>query len=198
MTLAVAPSMPANSVREFVELAKSKPASINYASPGNGTPQHLAMELFKLEAGIDLFHVPYKSTGGALTDLAGGHVSAMIVPIDSVLPLAASGKLKVIGVMGAERFPGLPDVPTFREQGYPNVQVSVWYSLFAPAGTPEATLEQLNRQVNVALKRPEIVDTLKKQGIDPIGGSRERLADHLRSELARWPAVVKAARITTD
>jgi len=198
MTLAVAPTLKAESVPELVRLAKATPGAINYASPGNGTPQHLAMELFKLEAGVDLFHVPYKSTGGAVTDLAGGHISAMAVPIDTVLPLATGGKVKVLGVMSAQRFQGLPDVPTLSEQGLPKVEVGVWYGLLAPAGTPRATVDRLNREVNEALARPEVVTTLRQQGIDPAGGSPERLAAHLRAELARWQAVVKAARISVD
>jgi tripartite-type tricarboxylate transporter receptor subunit TctC len=198
MSLAVSPTLPVKSVRDFVEMAKAQPGKINYASPGNGTPQHLAMELFKLETGTDLFHVPYKSTGGALTDLAGGHVSAMIVPVDSAMPLAAAGKIKILAVMSAERFAGLPDVPTFSEQGYPKLKVNVWYGLFAPAGTPAATIDKFNRNVDTALKKPDVIATLDKQGIAAVGGPPQRMADLLKSELTRWPAVVKAAHITVD
>ncbi len=198
ISLAVTPNLPVNSVQELIALAKSKPGSINYASPGNGTPQHLAMELLKLETGADLFHEPYKTTGGALTDLAGGHVSAMLVPVDSALPLASAGKLKILAVMSAERFSGLPDVPTFTEAGYPKLQVDVWYGLFAPAGTPSELIAKLNQNVDQALKQPSVIETLKKQAIEPVGGPPERMAELLRSELDRWPAVVKAAHISAD
>ncbi len=198
LCLVVPASYPANTLQEFISAAKAKPGSINYASPGNGTPQHLAMELVKLEAGIDLFHVPYKGTSGALTDVAGGHVSAMIAPIHTVMPLVASGKLKALAVMSLERFPGLPNVPTFRELGLPKVQIDVWYGLFAPAGTAPATLAQLNKDVNLALKGDGVAQSLSRQGIVPAGGSPQQLARKLQDELDRWPPIIKAANITAD
>ena len=198
LCLVVPASFPANTLQEFIAAARAKPGSINYASPGNGTPQHLAMELVKLEAGIDLFHVPYKGTGGALTDVAGGHVSAMIAPIHTVTPLASAGKLKVLAIMSPERFSGMPNVPTFKELGLPNVQVDVWYGLFAPAGTAPAAIAQLNKDVNLALKGNGVAQSLAKQGIVPAGGDPQILARKLQLELDRWPPIIKVAHITAD
>ncbi len=198
LCLVVGSSFPANSLQEFIAAARAKPGSINYASPGNGTPQHLAMELVKQEAGIDLFHVPYKGTGGALSDVAGGHVSAMIAPIHTVTPLVSAGKLKVLAVMSPERFAGMAKVPTFKELGLPRAQVDIWYGLFAPAGTAPATIAQLNKDVNIALKGNGVAQSLAKQGITPAGGTPQLLAAKLQEELNRWPSIIKAAKITVD
>ncbi|MBX6319026.1 tripartite tricarboxylate transporter substrate binding protein [Pigmentiphaga sp.] len=196
--LAVPASFPAETLKEFVEKARARPGSINYASPGNGTPQHLAMELFKQEAGIDLFHIPFKGAGGAVNDLAGGHVSAMIVPLHTIQPLVNGGKVKVLAVMSAQRAPSMPEVPTFRESGYERVQVDVWYGLLAPKGTPQATVDKLNKEVNEVLKSEEVTASLAKQGIHPEGGKPGRMADVLALEVKRWPPVVRAANITAD
>ncbi|RZS84500.1 Bug family tripartite tricarboxylate transporter substrate binding protein [Pigmentiphaga kullae] len=198
LALAVPPSFPAETLKQFVARAKAAPGTINYGSPGNGTPQHLAMELFKQEAHIDLFHVPFKSAGGAVNDLAGGHVSAMIVPLHTIQPLVQGGKLRVLAVMSAERAPSMPQVPTFREEGYDQVQVDVWYGLLAPAGTPDAVVRKLNAEANEALKNKDVVASLAKVGIEPAGGTPARMADTLALELKRWPPVVRAANITAD
>lgn len=198
LCLVVPVSFPANTLQEFIAAARAKPGSINYASPGNGTPQHLAMELVKLEAGIDLFHVPYKGTGGALSDLAGGHVSAMIAPIHTVAPLVSGGKLKVLAVMSPERFSGMSNVPTFKELGLPKVQVDIWYGLFAPVGTAPALIVQLNKDVNLALNGNGVAQSLAMQGIVPAGDDPQLLATKLQLELERWPPIIKAAHITAD
>ena len=196
--LVVPQSFPANTLAEFVALAKSSAQGINYASPGNGTPQHLAMELFKLEAGLNMFHVPFKAASGAVNDLAAGHVSAMISPMHTVMPLVKAGKLKVLAVMSPERAAALPGVPTFKEQGLPKVQVDIWYGLLAPKGTPAAVIQTLNQEVNQILKTPDVVAQLAKQGIDAAGGPPARMVDALAAELKRWPPVVKAAQIKAD
>lgn len=196
--LVVPQSFPANTLAEFTALAKSSAQGINYASPGNGTPQHLAMELFKLEAGLNLFHVPFKAASGAVNDLAAGHVSAMISPMHTVMPLVKAGKLKVLAVMSPERVAALPGVPTFKEQGWPRVQVDIWYGLLAPKGTPAAVVQVINQDVNQVLKTPEVVTHLAKQGIDAAGGPPIRLTEALATELKRWPPVVKAAQIKAD
>ncbi|MCK9508007.1 MAG: tripartite tricarboxylate transporter substrate binding protein [Pigmentiphaga sp.] len=198
MVLVVNDEVPADSLKAFIALAKSKPGQINYASAGNGTPQHLAMELFKQEAGVDLFHVPFKSGGAAVNDLAGGHVSAMIAPIHTVMTLIKSGKLKPIAVMSGERESTVPEVPTFREQGYPKVQVDVWYALMAPAGTPADIIKDLNRKVNEALRTEAMLQSLAKQSIKAQGGTPERMAAVLENEVTRWPPVVRAAGISAD
>jgi tripartite-type tricarboxylate transporter receptor subunit TctC len=188
---------PVQSVQEFVALAKSKPGALNYASNGNGTPQHLAMELFKLDTGIDVTHIPYKSAS-YITDVVGGRINAVIMPIHTAAPYAHAGKMKMLAVMGAERSPVFPAVPTFSEAGFPNFQVDVWYGLLAPAGTPAEVIARLNAEVNGMLALPEVKDTLAKQGLTPVGGSPARLAVTIKQELERWPRVVAAAGIKSD
>ena len=188
---------PARTVAEFVALAKTKPAVLNYASNGNGTPQHLAMELFKLETGIDLTHVPYKSAG-YIADLIGGRIDAVIMPIHTAAPHVQGGKIRMLAVMSAERSPVFPAVPTFREAGFPNLQVDVWYALLAPAGTPPDIVARLNAEVNSLLGQAETRDFLGKQGLVPAGGPPARLAELIRLELDRWPRVVASAGIKPD
>lgn len=198
LALAVPVTFPVDTLKQFIAKAKAEPGAINYGSPGNGTPQHLAMELFKQEADINLFHVPFKSAGGAVNDLAGGHVSAMIVPLHTIHPLVQAGKVKLLAVMSAKRAASVPEVPTFREEGYDDVQVDVWYGLLAPAGTPAALIKDLNEKVNVVLKDKDVEASLAKQGIEEAGGTPARMADTLVRELKRWPPVVRAANITAD
>jgi len=188
---------PAKTVQEFVALAKAKPGELNYASNGNGTPQHLAMELFKLDNGIDVTHIPYKSAS-YLADVVGGRINAVIMPIHTAAPYAHAGKMRMLAVMSAERSPVFPAVPTFAEAGFPNFQVDVWYGLLAPAGTPAEVIAQLNAEVNAMLAQPAVRETLAKQGLNPMGGPASRLADVIRQELDRWPRVVAAAGIKSD
>ena len=188
----------AATVREFVAMAKAEPAKLNYASSGNGTPQHLSMELFKLDTGIDVTHIPYKGAAGAVTDVVGGRVNAIIMPIHTAHPYVQGGKLKMLAVMAPERSPLYPNVPTLREAGYPNVQVDVWYGLLAPAGTPAEIVNRWNAEVNAILALPDVREILSKQGLNAAGGRAELLADMIRTELARWPRVVTAAGIKAD
>jgi tripartite-type tricarboxylate transporter receptor subunit TctC len=188
---------PTQSVQEFVSLAKSRPGTLTYASNGNGTPQHLAMELFKLDTRIDVTHVPYKSAG-YLSDVVGGRINAVIMPIHTAAPYVHGGKMKMLAVMSAERSPVFPLVPTFREAGFPNLQVDVWYGLLAPAGTPPEITARLNTEVNAMLALPEVRELLGKQGLNPMGGPPARLADIIKLELERWPRVVASAGIKSD
>ena len=190
-------STPAQSVQEFVSLARSRPGVLNYASNGNGTPQHLAMELFKLDTGIDVTHIPYKSAG-YISDVVGGRVNAVIMPIHTAAPYLHSGKMKILAVMSNERSPVFPTVPTFAEAGFPNLQVDVWYGLLAPAGTPAEITARLNAEVNAMLALPEVRELLGRQGLNPVGGAPARLADTIRMELQRWPRVVASAGIRAD
>ncbi len=198
LCLVVPSSSTANTLAEFLQLAKTSTKGVNYASPGNGTPQHLAMELLKFEAGLNLFHVPFKGSAGAVNDVAAGHVSAMVAPVHTVMPLVKAGKLKMLAVLSAERVSQMPQVPTFKEQGLPKVQVDIWYGLMAPKGIASQIVQSLNQEVNLVLKNPEIVANLAKQGIDAGGGSSQLMADTLSAELKRWPPVVKAAQIKAD
>jgi tripartite-type tricarboxylate transporter receptor subunit TctC len=194
----VHPGLAARNMRELIELAKRKPGELHYASPGNGGPQHLAMELIKLETGIDLVHVPYKGFGGALSDLIGGHVQAMVSALQSAAPQVQSGKLRMLAVMSPERSAAFPDVPTMREQGLPQLEVETWYGILAPAGTPQPAIARVNADVNALLATPEVKDLLAKQALTAAGGSPERLGERIREELARWTRVVNASNIKAD
>ncbi|HXM83568.1 MAG TPA: tripartite tricarboxylate transporter substrate binding protein [Burkholderiales bacterium] len=198
LALVVAPSSPAKSVRELVELAKSRPGALNYASTGNGTVQHLTMELLKQALGIDLVHVPYKANAGAITDVSGGHVEAMVTPIHTAAPLAKQNRLRMLAVLSAERSTLFPAVPTLKEEGFPDLEVEVWYALLVPAGTPQPVVDRLNAGVQEILSTHEIREALAKQGLSPVGGPPERLAELLRTELARWPRVIANAGIKAD
>ena len=189
-------SLAPNTLGEFINLSKS--TQLDYATPGNGTPQHLSMELFKLEAGLNLFHIPFKAASNAINDLTGGHVSAMIVPMHTVLPLYKAGKLKMLAVMSKDRSPLAPNVQTFKEQGYPKLQVDVWYALLAPKGTSVNAAQQLNDQINLILKSADVTSQLANHGIDVAGGSSSQLGDLLKTEMARWSQVVKSAHIKAD
>jgi tripartite-type tricarboxylate transporter receptor subunit TctC len=198
LALLVNPELPAKSFGEFLDLARQHPGKFYYASPGNGGPQHLAMELLKQETHVDLVHVPYKGMGGALTDLVGGHVQAAIVALQTAAPHAQSGKLRMLAVFGAERSPAFPDVPTLKELGFPNLEVETWYGAFAPAGTPAEIVRSLNTELNALLGQPDLRELLAKQGMIPAGGPPGRLGELVKRELARWSRVVAAAGIKAD
>jgi tripartite-type tricarboxylate transporter receptor subunit TctC len=198
LAVIVHPQVPAKSLREFIALARVEPGKLHYSSPGNGGPQHLAMELLKLEAGIDLVHVPYKGAGGALTDLIGGHVEAMISALQTVAPYVQSGKLRMLAVMSGKRSPAFPEVPTAKEQGLPELEVETWYGLFAPAGTPMEVVMKLNRDINLLLQNEEIRELLSRQGMLAAGGAPDRFGELVKQELARWTRVVDAAGIKAD
>jgi tripartite-type tricarboxylate transporter receptor subunit TctC len=192
------PQIPARSLKEFIDLAKRQPGKMHYSSPGNGGPQHLAMELLKLETGIDIVHVPYKGASGALADLVGGHVDAMISATQTAHPHVQSGRLRALAVMSAERSPAYPDVPTMKEAGLPDMEVETWYGAFAPAGTPSGILQKVNGDINALLKDASIREALEKQGMTPAGGPPQRLGVLVRKELPRWSRVVNAAGIKAD
>lgn len=198
MGLVVHPSLPVQNVADLIKLARSKPGGLTYASPGNGTPMHLAMELFKQEAGVDLLHVPYKDQGGALTDLMAGRTDAMMTVIFTVQNQIRSGKMRLVGTLTSERSSTTPTTPTLREQGVPGVNVQVWYALVAPAGLPSAVQSRLNESINAALQRKDIREVFENQGLVPAGGAPERLGEWMRSELSRWQKVVSSAGIKPD
>jgi tripartite-type tricarboxylate transporter receptor subunit TctC len=185
-------------VAEFVALAKTQPGRLNYASPGSGTPHHLAMELFKLNFGIDITHVPYKGTAGAVTDLLGGQVQAMFLPVHVALPQARSGKLRILAAGGSRRSPVTPDLPSLAEEGVRDIDVDIWYALFAPAGLPREMVSLLNAEMAAILAQSEVRDNLQKQGLNPVTGTPEELARLVETDLERWTRVVRAARISSD
>lgn len=196
--LVVHPQLPVKSLREFIQLAKRRPGELLYSSPGNGGPQHLTMELLKLETGISIVHVPYKGLAGAITDAMGGHVQAMVSALQTAHPYVTAGRLRMLGVMSAERSPAFPDVPTMKEQGLPKLEVYTWYGSFAPAGTPAAAVAKVNSEINAILKQPDVRDVLEKQGMIAAGGPPDRMGDLVKSELVRWDRVVTAANIKAD
>jgi tripartite-type tricarboxylate transporter receptor subunit TctC len=198
LVVVVNPQLAVRSLKEFIELARREPGKLHYSSPGNGGPQHLAMELLKLETGMDIVHVPYKGAAGALADVVGGHVQATIAALQTAHPSVASGKLRAIGVMSAERSSAFPEVPTLKEQGLPAMEVETWYAAFAPAGVPPQAVAKLNLDLNRVLRDPAIREMLAKQGMTPEGGPPERLGNLVKSELARWTRVVNAAGIKAD
>ena len=198
MALVVPVAMPVKNLREFIDYARKQPGRLYYSSPGNGNIQHLAMELLKAETKTDLVHVPYKGSGGALGDLVGGHVQAMVVSLQTVAPYVQSGKLRMLTVLSGERAPAFPDVPTSKEQGVPAAEIETWYALLAPAGTPPAVVAKVNAEVNALLALPDVRELLSRQGMLPAGGRPERLAETLKVELARWAKVVQAAGIKAD
>jgi tripartite-type tricarboxylate transporter receptor subunit TctC len=198
LVVVVDPKLPVSSMRELIALAKREPGKLHYSSPGNGGPQHLAMELLKLELGLDIVHVPYKSAAGALGDVVGGHVQATIAAVQTAAPQIAVGQLKALAVMGAERSQAFAHVPTLKEQGLPGLEVETWYGAFAPAGTPEPIVRKINAQLNALLAEQSLRVFLAQQGMTAVGGPPERLGQLVQRELARWSRVVGAAGIKAD
>ncbi|HET9580709.1 MAG TPA: tripartite tricarboxylate transporter substrate-binding protein, partial [Usitatibacter sp.] len=198
MAVLVNPQVPAANMQEFFALAKKQPGTLYYSSPGNGSIQHLTMELVKQEAGIDLVHIPYKGSSGAATDLVAGRVQATVAALQTMAPFVKSGRLKMLAVLSEQRSSAFPDVPTMRELGHPDLVVDTWYGLFAPAGTPGEIAARLNTEVNVLLKLPEIRDAMAKQGLAAVTDTPERLSRLVGEELRRWNRVVAAARIRED
>jgi tripartite-type tricarboxylate transporter receptor subunit TctC len=198
MTLVVSNNVPAKTLGEFVSLVKKQPGKINYASPGTGSSQHLAMELFKQESGMHMVHIPYKGSAGAMTDLVGGHVQAGVVSVQTASSFVQGGKLRMLGVMSRQRLPTFPDVPTFAQSGFPGMLVETWYGVLAPAGTPPAVVHKMNVELNELLAQPDVKEALAKQGVDAAGGSPERMGNLLRSELKLWQQVVTRGKIVAE
>lgn len=197
-SLVASAATPVKTVKELVTLAKERPGALFYGSPGNGTVHHLATELFKLETGTDIVHVPYKGTSSAINDLIGGRLNAMIMPVGTVAQYVHNRQLTVLAVINAERSPVFPSVPTLEQEGYPRVQASSWYALLAPAATSPELVGRINAEMNVLLADAAVRDTLIKQGFTPAGGARERLAGLIKAELERWRRVAAEANIKAD
>ena len=198
MTLVINNKFPATNVREFVEQIKKQPGRVNYASPGTGGVQHLAMELFKQETGTNMIHVPYKGSAGALNDIVAGHVQASVVSLQSATLFAQNGKIRMLAVMSRERAPTFPQVPTLVESGYGNMLVETWYGVLAPAGTPPAVIAKINAEITNLLTLPDVKEAMAKQGVDPAGGNPEKLDALVRSELKLWSQVVTRGKIVAN
>jgi len=195
--LIVNPSTPVKSVKELVALAKSRPGKFHYASGGVGTGIHMAGELFNLAAGLKIVHVPYKGAGPSMAALMGGEVDLMFNGVSSALPHVKSGKLRALAISSTQRSSLLPDLPTVAESGL-RYETSGWYGLVAPAGTPQPVTARLQASLHKSLNTPEMKERLAVQGIDGIASTPEQLTRHLRDELDKWTAVVKAAGLKVD
>lgn len=189
---------PDTSVQDVLAHARRNPGKLSYASAGNGTSIHLAGEVFASTAGVALMHVPYKGSGPAITDMLGGQVDLMFDSITSARPHIQSGKLRALGVTTAKRSSALPDVPTIAEAGLPGYEVSPWFAVFAPAGTPPQVVARLNQVLNGAMQQPDTLKKLESVGAEPIGSTPQALATHLQQELARWGKLIKERGIRLD
>jgi len=193
LVLVVHPSLPVQSVKDLVALAKAKPGQLSYASSGNGGVQHLAGELLKIDGRIDLVHVPYKGAAPALQDLIGGQVPVFFSGMPPAMPHVRSGKLRALAVTGAGRSPSAPELPTMAEAGMPGFEITNWFAFFAPAGTPAAVIARLNAEINHALQQQDVRDKLTGAGAEAMGGSADELARFLRAESTKFAALIKAS-----
>ncbi len=196
--LAIHPSVPAKSVKELIALAKVRRGALTYASAGIGSSNHLSGELFRVLAGIEIVHIPYKGGGAAVVDLIAGQVSMYFGTTPSTLPFVKSGKLRALGVTTAKRTVAAPDLPTIAEAGLPGFEQSAWHGLLAPTGTPEPVIAKLNAEVNKLLRSADIVERFAVQGIDVIGGSPAEFAAFIRQDVAKYAKLVKTAGIKID
>jgi tripartite-type tricarboxylate transporter receptor subunit TctC len=198
LSLVANPAVPARTVAELVALAKAQPGKLNYASPGSGTPHHLAMELLKLHFGVNLVHVPYKGTAGTVTDLLGGQIQLMFLPVHVALPQVKAGKLVMLASGGAQRSPATPDVPSLAEAGVNDIDVDIWYALLGPAGLPAEVVAFMNAELAAILGDAEVRAGLLKQGLSPRTGTPAELARLIETDLDRWGRVVREAHIAAD
>jgi tripartite-type tricarboxylate transporter receptor subunit TctC len=196
MMLVVNPALPVKTPRDLVELAKARPGQLTYGSAGNGTSVHMSTEMFKALTGIDMVHVPYKGVAPAMTDLIGGQLQLMFSDATSAIPHAKSGKVRPVAV--TKRIEVMPEIPTFAELGYAGYDPTVWYGVFAPAGTPRDIVVKLNGAIAKALQAPEVRERLISQGANPVSNSPEEFTAFVRDEIARWGKVVKASGARVD
>jgi tripartite-type tricarboxylate transporter receptor subunit TctC len=197
LILVVHPSLPATNLAEFVTMARTKPGGWDFASSGVGTSPHLAAEMFKHMAGIDLVHLPFKGNAEAMNAFLGGHVKIYFALAPAVLQHIRAGTVRPIAVTTEQRLPYLPDVRTIAEQGYPGYEISSWQAMFAPAGTPGDIVAKINGEVVRMLKTPEVAARISHEGADPVGSTPEAFTERVKSEIAKWTKVAKEAGIAT-
>jgi tripartite-type tricarboxylate transporter receptor subunit TctC len=185
-------------VSQLVAHAKANPGKLSYGSAGMGSANHLAGEMFRHVAAIDILHVPYKGNGPAIVDLVGGQIALMLGSISSLYPHASAKKLRLLGIASAKRSQAAPEIPTFTEGGMPGYQVSGWNCIVAPKGTSAAAVKKLNAEVVAGFNQPDVLERLKKQSIDPAVGTPEQLAAHIKSEYARYTKLIKAVGLTVE
>jgi tripartite-type tricarboxylate transporter receptor subunit TctC len=198
LLMVIHPSVPANNLKEFIALAKAKPKELNYASSGPGTPYHMAGELFKAMAGVDIVHVPYKGSDGARTGILGNQVQMMIDAITTMAPNVQAGRLKAMGTTGKTRSSVLPNVPTISEAGVPGYETGIWLGIMAPAGTPRPVLERLNVEIAKVLNAADVKETWSKQGASPMSMSIEQFDKFLREDITKWSGVVKTTGMKVE
>jgi tripartite-type tricarboxylate transporter receptor subunit TctC len=198
LVLVVHPSVPARDIAEFIAYARNNPGKLNFASNGNGSSSQLAAVMFDSMAGVDMVHVPYKGLSPALADLLSGQVQVMFSSVVAILPHIKAGKLRGLAVTGAKRLPSLPDLPTIAESGFPGYEASSWYGILAPAGTPPDIVARLNAELSKALEQPEVKTSLRAEGAEPVGGSPEQFAAHIRSEKERLGKLIRDANIRLE
>ena len=196
--LTVHPSVPVNSVQELIALAKQKPGELNYASAGSGSFQHLGTELFKLMAGVDIVHVPFKGGGPAMIDVIGGHSQMLVSSLIQTVPHVRSGKLKALATGGAKRSAILPDIPTIAEAGVPGYEMNNWWGIVAPAGTPQPIVDKLVKEIDAVLASPETQKQFAADGAEVVRKSPAEFAAFFAAELAKWERVVKDAKIKAE
>jgi tripartite-type tricarboxylate transporter receptor subunit TctC len=198
LLMVIHPSVPAKDLKEFIAYARSKPGVLNYASSGPGTPYHMAGELFKYMAGVDIVHVPHKGSDQARTAVLGGQVQMMFDAITTMAGQARAGKVKALGTTGKSRSTVMPEVPTIAEAGVPGYEATIWLGLMAPAGTPRPILEKLNTEVGKIINAPDVKEIWAKQGAVPMGMSVDEFGRFLREDIAKWSKLVKATGMKVD
>lgn len=198
LMVAVHPSVPANSIKELIALARARPGQLNFGSAGTGTTTHLSGELFKTMTGVNIVHIPYRGSPQALTDAVSGQVSMVFAPTLTALPQVQAGRLKALAMTTSARSSTVPEVPTVAESGVPGYEATLWYGLFAPGGAPREIVAQLSNEVVAMLRLDDVRESLKRQGAEPAGNSPEEFAAHVKSEIAKWAKVVKISGARAD
>lgn len=198
LALTINQTVPISTTQEFIAYVKARPGQLNYGSPGNGTHHHLCMELFKQQAGLDIVHVPYKGLSGALTDLLGGQINAMFLPVHTALGPTRGGQIKLLGVSLPNRHPLFPEFPSLDEQGVRGFDVDLWFGVWGPANLPPDVLAKYNREIRDIVAQPEMREALAKQGLSPRTGTPEELAALGKAETEKWARVIREAKIKAD
>ncbi|MBS0429822.1 MAG: tripartite tricarboxylate transporter substrate binding protein [Proteobacteria bacterium] len=198
VALAVTPNFPAKTVAEFVSYVKANPDKVSYASPGNGSPHHMAMELFKQKAGLTIAHVPYKGAAPAMTDVVSGQVGTMMLDLASGLQFIKSGKVRVLAIALPQRAAALPDVPTFAELGYPDVNAYAFHGLIGPAGMPKEAVDRINAELHKAMQAPKVVRLFADFGFEAMPGTPQDFYKTARAESERWGKIIQAAGVKLD
>src|SRR3954447_21862587 len=198
LVMVVPAKVPVRTLGEFIALAKAKPGQLNYASSGPGSNYHMAAELVKNLAGIDIVHVPYKGSTGARNDIISGQIEMMFDSVPTMAPMIEAGRVRALGTSGRVRSPVLPDVPTLAEAGIPGYEATIWIGVMAPAGTPPGVVDVLNHAINKILLRPDIQDSWKRQGANPMVMKPEEFGSYIQSEIDRWAKLIKANGIKVE